>query len=122
LIDRSNGARGKKYTLVGIPDGTSNTFMIGEALPSRSLWTGSWAYGNNVSGTCAIYPNTLQTNGQKYATNDWPNQYSFHSNHTGGVQFALGDGSVRFVSESIDITTYRALGTRNGAESAQLPN
>jgi len=119
-LDRSNGARGKKYTLLSMTDGTSNTFLIGESLPSRSQWTGCWCYANNASGTAAIPPNATQTNGQIFGVGDWPNQYSFHSKHSGGVQFALGDGSVRFVSESTDITTYRSMGTRGGGEPLGL--
>lgn len=38
------------------------------------------------------------------------------SYHVGGAQFALGDGSVRFISQNINMTTYRALSTRAGAE------
>jgi prepilin-type N-terminal cleavage/methylation domain-containing protein/prepilin-type processing-associated H-X9-DG protein len=41
---------------------------------------------------------------------------SANSNHTGGVNVVLCDGSVRFVRETIDIATWRALGTRNGNE------
>jgi prepilin-type N-terminal cleavage/methylation domain-containing protein len=39
-----------------------------------------------------------------------------NSNHTNGVNVSLCDGSTRFVSNSISITTWRALGTRNGQE------
>ncbi|HWL07645.1 MAG TPA: DUF1559 domain-containing protein [Planctomicrobium sp.] len=35
------------------------------------------------------------------------------SHHVGGVQGTLGDGSVRFISENIDRTTFRNLGSRN---------
>jgi prepilin-type N-terminal cleavage/methylation domain-containing protein/prepilin-type processing-associated H-X9-DG protein len=38
------------------------------------------------------------------------------SRHLGGVNVAFGDGSTRFVSENIDLTTWRALGSRNGGE------
>ncbi|MBI3412431.1 MAG: DUF1559 domain-containing protein [Planctomycetes bacterium] len=38
------------------------------------------------------------------------------SYHEGGVNLLLGDGSVRFVTDGIDITTWRALGTRAGGE------
>jgi len=38
------------------------------------------------------------------------------SRHPGGVNAALCDGSVRFVSETVDLETWRALGSRNGGE------
>jgi prepilin-type N-terminal cleavage/methylation domain-containing protein/prepilin-type processing-associated H-X9-DG protein len=38
------------------------------------------------------------------------------SRHTGGVNMLLGDGSVRFVRNGIDLATWRALGSRNGGE------
>src|SRR5262249_31761619 len=38
------------------------------------------------------------------------------SNHSGGVNVCLGDGSVRFVSNGIALDTWRALGTRAGGE------
>ena len=36
--------------------------------------------------------------------------------HVGGAQVLMGDGSVRFLSESLDYRTLRALVTPNGAE------
>ena len=47
---------------------------------------------------------------------DWPNNYSFASRHTGGGQFGMGDGRVRFVSENIDTVTYRAFATISSGE------
>jgi hypothetical protein len=32
----------------------------------------------------------------------------------------LGDGSVRFVSQSVDMNVWRAYGSRNGGESLQM--
>jgi prepilin-type N-terminal cleavage/methylation domain-containing protein/prepilin-type processing-associated H-X9-DG protein len=39
-----------------------------------------------------------------------------NSSHPGGVNVALCDGSVRFISYQINLTAWRALGTRNGGE------
>jgi prepilin-type N-terminal cleavage/methylation domain-containing protein/prepilin-type processing-associated H-X9-DG protein len=39
------------------------------------------------------------------------------SYHTGGVNAAMADGSVRFFSNSIDQYTWRAMGTRAGSEA-----
>jgi prepilin-type N-terminal cleavage/methylation domain-containing protein/prepilin-type processing-associated H-X9-DG protein len=41
---------------------------------------------------------------------------AFGSQHTGGAQVALVDGSVRFLSENIDTTTFRSLSTRGAGE------
>jgi prepilin-type N-terminal cleavage/methylation domain-containing protein/prepilin-type processing-associated H-X9-DG protein len=38
------------------------------------------------------------------------------SRHPGGVNLLMGDGSVRFVKDSVNIATWRALGTRAGNE------
>jgi prepilin-type N-terminal cleavage/methylation domain-containing protein len=47
------------------------------------------------------------------------NPYSFH---TGGIQVAVGDGAVRFVSQNIDTPTLIAIISRNGGESYGLPD
>ena len=47
---------------------------------------------------------------------DEPGARGLSSAHTGGAQVLLGDGSVRFVSDSIDITTWRGVGTMNNGE------
>lgn len=38
------------------------------------------------------------------------------SRHTSGVNLLLGDGSVRFSKDSVDLTVWRAAGSRNGGE------
>ncbi|HEY1859252.1 MAG TPA: DUF1559 domain-containing protein [Gemmataceae bacterium] len=40
------------------------------------------------------------------------------SKHTGGVNLALADGSVHFVSNNVNVTTWHALGSRAGGEPA----
>ena len=43
------------------------------------------------------------------------------SYHTGGVNVCFCDGSVHFISSSIDLATWQALGSRSGGEVFQLP-
>ncbi|APW63811.1 DUF1559 domain-containing protein [Paludisphaera borealis] len=43
-------------------------------------------------------------------------QWAFRSNHPGGGNFAMADGSVRFVKDSINYVAYRALGSRASGE------
>ncbi len=49
------------------------------------------------------------------------NHLPFGSYHPGGVMFAIGDGSVHFISESIDYDLYRGLSTKAGGEVVTLP-
>ena len=39
-----------------------------------------------------------------------------NSQHTGGIHTLLCDGSVRFISENLDLGTWRKLGSINGGE------
>jgi prepilin-type processing-associated H-X9-DG protein len=43
-----------------------------------------------------------------------------NSFHPGGVNLVLCDGSVRFVSDNVDLTIWRGLGTRNGEEKLDV--
>jgi prepilin-type N-terminal cleavage/methylation domain-containing protein len=98
--------------MTSITDGTSNTFMLGEDIPSMNVHC-DWVFFNHCTGTCAIPLNSAMQPGQPGYNNstDWPDVYSFRSRHTGGALFAYADGGVSFVSQSIDTTTYRALST-----------
>ena len=42
--------------------------------------------------------------------------YAVSSNHPGGANILMADGSVRFVKDSVGRLTWWALGTRNGGE------
>ncbi len=47
-------------------------------------------------------------------------EVSFGSNHPGGAQFCSGDGSVRFIADSIAADVYSALGTRDRGEQVSV--
>lgn len=109
-------------TFASVTDGLSNTFMVGEDLPGLNQHCG-WAAANYSTGTCSIPLNNALKAGQPGFNNpgDWPNVYSFRSRHPGGAQFAKGDGSVSFISQTIDLNLYRALATRAGNEAVAAP-
>jgi len=120
MFYRSDDARPLRLENIG--DGTSNTLMIGEDLPEWNQHCG-WPRANYSVGTCSIPLNNAMQNGQPGYKNpgDWPNVYSFRSRHSGGANFCLADGSVRFVTDGINLTTYRAMATVNGGEVTSNP-
>ena len=102
-------------SFASVSDGLSNTLLIGEDVPSQTQYSAAFFYNGDYAscnGRINFFPNT---------PSEWWNVTTFRSYHPGGAQFVLVDGSVRFVSQSADITVYRALSTRNGNEVAPLP-
>jgi len=100
-----------------VTDGTSNTFAVGEALPD--LCNRTWWWGWNSSTATAGLPlnfYVIYTKTNAVNASDWNRNYGFNSRHTGGGQFMMTDGSVRFVSENMDLTLYRGLATIQGGE------
>ncbi|MGE3809522.1 MAG: H-X9-DG-CTERM domain-containing protein, partial [Gemmataceae bacterium] len=98
----------------------SNTLMVGEDVPEKNKHSG-WAFGNHAVATCGVAPNARKSDGTEYSALDWPNVYSFHSRHPGGINFGYADGSVHFVSDHIALDTYRALATYAGGEVVTVP-
>jgi len=50
---------------------------------------------------------------------DLPGQYKvggYGSNHTGGANFVFGDGSLRFISNSVELTVLQNMGNRNSGQ------
>ena len=43
-------------------------------------------------------------------------QWGFRSAHSGGAHFLFGDGSVKFIQQTVNNATYQALGTHRGRE------
>ncbi|MBX3400928.1 MAG: DUF1559 domain-containing protein [Gemmataceae bacterium] len=48
------------------------------------------------------------------------NHMAASSYHSGGVNVGMGDGSVRFVTDTVDFNAWRAAGTKSGGESIPL--
>jgi len=110
-----------------VTDGLSNTFMIGEAIPAFCTHTW-WYWFNGSTGTTAIplnvraqCANTGRRNQDLVSCRtNWENNYSFMSMHPGGAQFTMGDASVKFISDSVDLNTYRALGSMMDEQSVTI--
>ena len=69
---------------------------------------------NTVAPPNWQFPN-CQTSGSGFAS-DRDGVYTARSLHTGGVNGAMGDGSVRFVSQSIDVKVWQFTGGRNDGQ------
>jgi prepilin-type N-terminal cleavage/methylation domain-containing protein/prepilin-type processing-associated H-X9-DG protein len=93
---------------------------------------GRWLEGSDFSNgwpfgfySATLYNHVAPPNwksidcGTRSAIADAPGEHaivSARSAHTGGVNVTMGDGSVRFVSNGINVATWRAMGSRNGGE------
>jgi prepilin-type N-terminal cleavage/methylation domain-containing protein/prepilin-type processing-associated H-X9-DG protein len=109
-----------------IPDGLSHVIAMGEVRP-RSSWhlRDGWMKVNSVwvATTAPINYPTVPGEpgytvppcgelGQAWDWTRWALEQGFKSRHPGGCQFVFCDGSIHFLSETIDYLTYQELGDR----------
>lgn len=85
---------------------------------TATTWLGShaiaWIWGQTPQTVFNTHepPNSLRPD----CTSNGQGWFKASSMHSGGVNVLLGDGSVRFVSDSIHLATWRGLSTRQGGE------
>lgn len=119
------GYRNPNRRFADITDGTSTTFFAGETVYNYrdSLWPAS--AGAPHAGTVRFgtarwvvgYPRiALGTTLFPFNVHTAAAMGGYASMHPGGGQFLFADGSVRFLSQNVNVVTYRAAATMNGGE------
>jgi prepilin-type processing-associated H-X9-DG protein len=90
------------------------------APPLTSRQGMSWVMGEMC---CSLYNHVAPPNQTSCAGNPFPGtmanmamQVPPSSNHPGGVNVLMGDASGRFIKSTVDVRTWRNVGTRNGGE------
>ncbi len=112
--------------MADVSDGLSNTIFVGESLTEchDHLWGGYWDMNstNNAHSSVLVPINDFTTcpalpggQGKPLCStqSNWNWSWGFRSRHSGGAQFLMGDGSVKFFTSGLDYGTYQNLGTRN---------
>jgi len=121
---------GAEITMSSVTDGLSNTILVGESLPKHHdhLTGNNWHnFNGGASHASTIVPINAKSDGTNCSdpirtrSDNWNRSWGFKSNHSGGVNFLFGDGSVKFLRESIDMRTYQLLGCRNDGQAVSIP-
>jgi len=119
-------------TIQGIGDGSSNTIMLAEIRQGQGsdlrgfFWWGDAAAFTTYNLPNSTTPDVIYTpgycksepgfpcHGAPTATD--PANMSARSRHTGGINTIMCDASVRFVSETVSIGSWRAIGTARASD------
>jgi prepilin-type N-terminal cleavage/methylation domain-containing protein len=119
-----------------VTDGLSNTVFLGESYTDPEFIKDGqgmdyWAIGSPQIDPCTCAGGTdgtefseavgsmlvrINARFKNPALDGRLMEVAFGSYHAGGAFFLMGDGSVRFLPDSVDWQVYRALGSRHGGE------
>jgi prepilin-type N-terminal cleavage/methylation domain-containing protein/prepilin-type processing-associated H-X9-DG protein len=139
-VETPNGVlfHGSRVRLTDVTDGTSHTLAVGERPPSPDFWYGWWYAGEGQdlsgSGDTVLGVREIRWLNASYASHCVAGPYPFRAGrvseqcdlfhfwslHSGGANFLLADGAVRFFAYSAD-AILPALATRSGGEPAEVP-
>lgn len=132
--DNISGVTSRFYwsaSLAAIKDGTSNVIAMGEFRPlcgDHSQYH-PWSHWNAIWMATTAPINFPTCRGERGGKDDttggtqdcnhfrtWNMSMGFKSQHPGGAQFVMCDGSVQFLSQTIDYMTYQRLGDRRDGQ------
>ncbi|WP_337176116.1 DUF1559 domain-containing protein [Paludisphaera sp.] len=125
--------KGRLVTIATITDGTSNTMLASELIiiPRENELRGMTWWADSTSFTAYLAPNspipdmmysdracvpTIARPTPCANATAGPLYLAARSLHSGGVNAAMADGSVRFMKNSISLPIWRALSTTQGGE------
>lgn len=103
----------RKVKLTDVTDGLTNTIMFGEVLQGQSSDLRGFVWWIGAATVSTFYPPNTTNPDRTHqnckndplvglpCVNGAPYVNSMRSRHTGGINVAIGDGSVRFVRSSI---------------------
>ncbi len=135
------GCFGRTGSVISFPmilDGLSQTILCGETMPDQNFWIlrpsgfvgpnnydhPNWATAltGNAAGTTIVPINYFSghQNGSSSDLHHFNNRhvaFGFKSGHIAGANFAMADGSVQFIHETIDMRVYQLLGCRNDEQA-----
>lgn len=128
--------RNMQCKITDITDGTSNTISFSEFNNKDDLfdtnpniddylngwgWAGFGGVGDVLFGTSGPVNFRIPANFDSLPAATQQTMYNWRINavgsmHGGGVNAAMTDGSVRFVSDQVSATTWQAMGSKQGGE------
>jgi prepilin-type N-terminal cleavage/methylation domain-containing protein/prepilin-type processing-associated H-X9-DG protein len=113
----------------GLYDGRAVTGCAGGTVTSLINYTGLQYYRGGINHN-SFYTHTLppnwnkiNTTAQKYNCGDTSFRRAHiaaSSNHPGGVNVCMADGTVRFFTDSVDFLMWQAIGSAKGNETVSL--
>jgi prepilin-type N-terminal cleavage/methylation domain-containing protein len=121
-----------------VKDGMSNTIFVGESRQEKVGKSGPeivdvyGPYWGSGTHTCCHGIVEKETNHINYPfgrnelgltdrRGSLQTEWTFGSWHHGGANFLFGDGTVRFLADSMPFKTFQALNSINGREAVEVP-